>query len=272
MTEADFIRIDGDNKLFIRDWGFGPPVLFMAGWALPSDLWGQVMVLLAERGYRTLAYDRRGHGQSTDRGGVGYDVLADDLAHVLESRDLRDCTIVAHSGAAGEVIRYATRHGIARLKQVFFVGAQGPCVLERPDNPDGISVAAFEDVMGRLKDDLPRWLDENIDGFIPGRSRVEFHWVADMVLRCSRPAIVDFQRVVAEADLRDEARRFNAPLTIIHGDADVSCPIAQTGKKYAAMVPGADLIIYEGAAHGLMITHASRLAEDIAAGLERRDP
>ena len=38
-----------------------------------------------------------------------------------------------------------------------------------------------------------------------------------------------------------------------------------TGRRFAALVSGARLILYEGATHGLMITHPGRLAADIAA-------
>jgi pimeloyl-ACP methyl ester carboxylesterase len=79
--------------------------------------------------------------------------------------------------------------------------------------------------------------------------------------------VVDLQKVIAEADLRAEAQALNVPLTIIHGDVDKSCPIDLTGRRYAALVPGAEFITYQGAAHGLVITHAARLVEDIATRL-----
>ena len=96
------------------------------------------MILVGEHGFRTVAFDRRGHGQSSDLGVVNYDCLADDLAAIIETCDLQDCTLVAHSGAAGEAIRYVSRHGSARVKRIVFVGAQGPCVLQRTDNPNGV--------------------------------------------------------------------------------------------------------------------------------------
>ena len=44
------------------------------------------MAALAEQGFRCVAYDRRGHGRSSDPGrGYDFDTLADDLAAVLDS-------------------------------------------------------------------------------------------------------------------------------------------------------------------------------------------
>jgi non-heme chloroperoxidase len=38
-----------------------------------------------------------------------------------------------------------------------------------------------------------------------------------------------------------------------------------TGKRVAALIPGSVLTVYEGAPHGLAITHRVRLAGDILA-------
>ena len=101
-----FIEIDGGHKLHVRDWGSGPTILLMAGWAMDSRLWSETMTTLNDAGFRTVAYDRRGHGRSTDPGVVDYDMLADDLAKVINSLHLKEVTLVAHSGAGGETIRY----------------------------------------------------------------------------------------------------------------------------------------------------------------------
>jgi pimeloyl-ACP methyl ester carboxylesterase len=267
MIEQEFVKTPDGHALFVRDWGSGPPIVLLAGWAMPSDLWGPVMVMLGEKGFRTIAYDRRGHGRSSDPGVVDYDCLADDLAVVLDARDLHRCTVVAHSGAAGEVIRYVTRHGSARLNRIVFVGAQGPCLLQGEDNPHGIPRENFEALLQQLKIDLPGWIDDNIEAFVPGASAGTRTWVTEMILGCSRRVAIDLQRTIAEADLRIETQRLALPVTVIHGELDASCPIDTTGRRYAELIDGAQYIEYQGAAHGLMLTHARRLVDDIAAPL-----
>ena len=168
---------------------------------------------------------------------------------------------MAHSGAVGEVIRYVTRHGSARLDRIVLVGAQGPCLLQRADNPDGIPQDGFETLLQQLKEDLPRWIENNIEAFVPGASAGTRTWVSQMILGCSRRIAIDLQRTIAEADLRSEAQRLDLPVTVIHGDLDASCPIVMTGRRYAKLIAGAHYIEYEGAAHGLMLTHAQRLAK-----------
>ena len=259
-----FVEIGDGHRLFVRDWGAGPPVLLLAGWAMDSRIWAEVMVALNAQGARTIAYDRRGHGRSTDPGRIDYDCLADDLAAVLDALDLTEATLVCHSGAAGEAIRYVTRHGARRLRRIVFVGATGPKMMATADDPLGATAAMAAALQKQLSNDLAGWIDENVGPFAPGVSARMADWMGAMALDCSRRIAVDFQRVILAADLREEAASLPVPVTLVHGDQDVSAPIELTARRYAALIPDAELLIYEGAAHGLLVTHAQRLAADIA--------
>lgn len=257
-----FIPTQDGHALFIRDWGQGPPVVLLAGWAMDSRIWGETMLRLNDARARTIAYDRRGHGRSTDWAGYDYDALADDLAAVLDALDLTGVTLVTHSGAVGEAIRYVSRHGRARVKRLVLVGATGPRTLATPGE-DGVTREMLDALCAQLACDLSGWIDANIDPFAPrAPSRVN-DWMATMVLDCSRRAVVEFQRTIVEADLTAEAGALDLPVTIIHGDCDASAPIEASAQRYAALVPNAELVVYEGAAHGVMITHGARLASDI---------
>src|SRR3546814_4329474 len=61
-----FVPAKDGTSLFVRDWGAGRPVLFLAGWALPSDFWGYQMLALARQGYRAIAYDRRSEEHTSE--------------------------------------------------------------------------------------------------------------------------------------------------------------------------------------------------------------
>lgn len=258
MTPAFIPRGDG-HALFVRDWGEGPPVVLLAGWAMDGRIWGDTMLHLNAAGLRTIAYDRNGHGRSTDRPDYGYDALADDLAAVLETLDLEGVTLVAHSGAGGEAIRYLARHGRRRIARLILVGATGPRVVGN----SGITPAMVDALCAQLASDLSGWIDANIAPFAPGSSDRVNAWMAAMVLDCSRRAVVAFQRTIALSDLSAEAAALTLPVTLLHGDRDVSAPLDASGRVYAAIIPGAELIVYEGVAHGVMVTHAARLAGDI---------
>ena len=94
--------------------------MFSHGWPLSSDSWESQMLYLAERGYRCIAHDRRGHGRSSQPwSGNDMDTYADDLARVIETLDLEDITLVGFSTGGGEVAATSgatARSACARLR------------------------------------------------------------------------------------------------------------------------------------------------------------
>ena len=58
--------VPGDGvRLHARDWGGdGPPVILLHGLASNCRIWDGVAPLLAAAGFRTVAVDQRGHGES----------------------------------------------------------------------------------------------------------------------------------------------------------------------------------------------------------------
>lgn len=64
------------------------------------------------------------------------------------------------------------------------------------------------------------------------------------------------------ADLRPELAALALPTLVIHGDQDASVPIA-LGRETARLVRNSRLSVYEGAAHGVFVTHADRVNREL---------
>jgi pimeloyl-ACP methyl ester carboxylesterase len=256
------IRTRDGVGLFHRSLGAGPPVLFLASWSLPSDSWFGQMMAMRDGGLRAVAYDRRGHGRSEDPGrGFDYDTLADDLADVLGALDLTGVTLVAMSGAAGEAVRYLTRHGAGRIARLALVGPTTPLLVQRPDNPEGIPAENLATLRAELRRDFPLWLAQNARGFGgPDASDAMLDWVCRLAAGSSLPGLLEFHRSLTETDFRAELRALRLPMLVIQGDADATCPIQLTGRATAALVPDARLLEIPGAPHGLIVSDPERLA------------
>lgn len=263
---AQITAPDG-TRLFHRDWGDGKPMVFLIGWTLTSESWAYQAAELSDQGLRCISYDRRGHGRSDDPGrGYDLDTLADDLAAVIETLDLRDVTLVAHSFGALEATRYLSRHGSSRIAKVVYLAAAGPCLSQKADNPHGAPRAYFEHNWKLWRADFPKWVDDNAEPyFVPGTSEGIKAWTKAQMVECSLRATLDVGRTLAEADVRQELGQLRVPTLVIHGDKDASAPLDATGRRFAALVPGAVLKVYEGAPHGLYITHMDRLNADLLA-------
>ncbi|MBR7619470.1 alpha/beta hydrolase [Phenylobacterium sp. 20VBR1] len=255
------------TRLFHRDWGDGAPMVFMAGWTLTSEAWAYQAADLSDQGVRCIAYDRRGHGRSADPGrGYDIDTLADDLDSVLTALDLTGVTIVAHSMASGEITRYLTRHGQGRIARVVYLAPTTPFLTRTADNPQGAPAAYFEQARKTWKTDFPRWLDDNTDPFVTSQTSAGMKdWIKSIMLTCSMQALVECNKAMVGTDFRQELTRLAVPCLVIQGDKDMSAPLALTGRRTAELIPGAKLVVYEGAPHGLFITHMDRLNADLLA-------
>ena len=272
-AEPGLIHTDDGVKLFYRDWGRGKPVVLLSSWSLNSDSWAYQMLALTEHGYRCIAYDRRGHGRSSDPGtGFDFDRLADDLATLLDTLDLRDVTLVGHSMSCGEIIRYLSRHGSDRVSRTVLVGTVTPMLARADDNPDGIDPAVFEAFRSEwLMRDFPKWLEDNIRPFLTADSSADMMaWVKSMALQASMKALLDCHRATTSTDFRRELQEIAVPTLLVHGDLDVSSPLTITGRKTAELMPNAMLTVYEGAPHGLFLTHMDRFNRDLLAFLDAR--
>jgi non-heme chloroperoxidase len=261
------IRTTDGTTLFIRDWGHGRSLVFLAGWTLSSDAWAYQMTPLSRQGFRCVAIDRRAHGRSDDPGrGLDFDTLADDIETVLEALDLRDVCLVAHSFASGEAVRYLTRHGSGRVSRVLLLApAAIPFIRQTDDNPIGVPQSAIDAHLAGLENNFPGWIEaSSAPYFGDAASRPLIDWTANDMLRASLQATIELARILTQTDFRPELKRIDVPVLIVHGTADVSAPIEITGRPAAALIPGADLVEYEGAPHGLYFTHRHRLNAEIA--------
>jgi pimeloyl-ACP methyl ester carboxylesterase len=265
-----FIDARDGTRLFYRDWGTGSPIVFVAPWALNADWFEYQMTTLSAQGLRCVAYDRRGHGRSDEPGrGYDFDTLSDDLATVIERLDLARVTLVGHSMGAAEVARYLAKHKPTRVARVVLIAPISPFTLKTADNPGGVEPSVLETGRTALSRDRPGQIAQAATAFFGvhnGVSAAMLAWWTDMIVeRCSLKVMLDLHRVFTATDFRPDLRAITLPTLIVHGDKDTSTPLDASGRATAALISGSRLTVYEGAAHGLPITHAGRLNQDLLA-------
>ena len=256
LRRPSFIDTDDGASLFYTDWGTGKPVLFTHPWALSGEIWEYQLTALVDEGLRCVAYDRRGHGRSSDPGrGYDYDRLADDLAAVINQLDLRDVTLVGYSMGNGEAVRYLQRHGSTRIARLVMVSTVSPR-----------SESNFLPLVAALKQDRPAFFAKGVMAFTGGHPAVSpamTEWVVGQFMRASPKASIDCLRAISGGDLRADLRAVTVPTLVVHGDKDAVNPLDKTAQKVVELIAGSVLKVYEGAPHGLAITHRERLMQEI---------
>lgn len=272
---APYIGTKDGVQLYYKDWGpkDGQPIVFSHGWPLSSDSWDIQMMFFAERGFRVIAHDRRGHGRSSQPwDGHDMDHYADDLAAVVEALNLRNAVHVGFSTGGGEVARYIGRHGTRRVAKIALVSAVPPLMVKGPGNPDGVPIEAFDQSRAALRanrsqlfKDIPAgpFYGFNRPGAKPSQGLIDNWWLQGM--QGSHKATHDSIKAFSETDFREDLKKFDVPTLVVHGDDDQIVPIDVSGRRTAAAVKGAKLIVYAAAPHGLAETHADRLNADLLA-------
>ncbi|WP_166296048.1 alpha/beta fold hydrolase [Bradyrhizobium sp. 2S1] len=267
LAQPSRVTARDGTSLFVQDWGSGRPVLFLAAWTFNSSVWGSQIVALNAKGYRCVAPDRRGHGRS-DMPMTGYDLdtLTDDVADVIEQRDLRDVTLVAHSMGSIEAVNYLARHGADRIARLVLVAPTTPFLVQTEDNPDAIPRPMIDAQNAAIAQDFPKWMGENeATVFMPDTPEVTRAWIREMMLGVPLPVALACRKTISFADLRAAARGIDRPTLIVHGDKDASAPLELTGAKTAALIKSSRLSVYGGAPHALPLTHSARLVSDLLA-------
>ncbi|HCB57953.1 MAG TPA: alpha/beta hydrolase, partial [Arthrobacter bacterium] len=120
-----------DVELYYEDHGAGQPVVLIHGYPLDGSSWEKQTTALLDAGYRVITYDRRGFGKSSKTtSGYDYDAFAADLNALLNRLELNNAVLVGFSMGTGEVARYLSTYGSARVARAAFLGSLEPFLLK----------------------------------------------------------------------------------------------------------------------------------------------
>jgi len=270
----DTVTAHDGTIIHFTDWGHGTPVVFSHGWPLNGDSWENQMMFLADHGYRVIAHDRRGHGQSTKAWhGNDMNTYADDLGAVLDTLDITGATLVGHSTGGGEVARYIGRHGTNRVNKAVLVGAVTPQMVVSPANPDGVPLSVFDGIRDGVKNDRAQFfLDLSLPFFgfnRPGAKVSEGLRQTFLIqgLQCSLKSAYACVKQFSETDFTEDLKKMTIPTLVVHGDDDQIVPLATTARRAVELLPQGRLSVYAGAGHALPITHKDQLNAELLAFL-----
>ena len=96
--ETSFVERPDGTRIRVVSAGSGPTVVLAHGVYMSVIEWSVIWDMLLQRGYRVVAFDQRGHGQSTiGSDGISTQSMSEDYLAVLEHVDAHDAVLLAHS-------------------------------------------------------------------------------------------------------------------------------------------------------------------------------
>jgi len=263
------------TTIYYKDWGTGPVVTFSHGWPLNADAWDGQMLFLAQKGFRVVAHDRRGHGRSSQpSSGNDMNGYADDLGAVIEALDLKNATLVGHSTGGGEVARYIGRHGTKRVARAVLIAAVPPIMLKSAANPEGLPIEVFDAIRAGVAGDRSQFYKElavqfygaNRPGAKVSQGVLDQFWLWSM--QAGANGAYESVKAFSETDFTEDLEKIDVPTLVVHGEDDQIVPVKDSAKKSAKLIKGAKEIYYPGAPHGITATHQDQVNADLLAFLE----
>jgi non-heme chloroperoxidase len=275
---SNFITTRDGTRIFFKDWGpkTAQPIVFHHGWPLSSDDWDNQMLYFLEKGFRVVAFDRRGHGRS-DQTDIGNDMdtYAADTAELAKALDLNNAVHVGHSTGGGVVTRYAAKAAEGRLAKAVLIGAVPPIMVASASNPDGVPMDVFDGFRKALIDNRAEFFRGIPAGPFYGFNRpgaevsqglIDNWWRQGM--NGGAKAHYDSIEGFSETDFTEDLKAIRQPVLVLHGEDDQIVPIANSAHKAIKLLPNGTLKTYPDLSHGLFATHPDLINADILAFIQ----
>ena len=257
IDATELIESHDGGLLYTISRGEGTPIVFAHGVTLSSRVWAKQFDSIPDAGFRAVAFDSRGHGESTiGESGHSVDNLADDVRSVLEALDLRDVILVGHSMGGMAVQAFVIRHPDIARERVRGLVLQSTAARNLVS--DARRVRGLAERATSFAPDLGALMRQRNLGFLlarigfgndPHASHVEA--TRQMLGACSQETIRDAGKALLALDLTGGLPSIKLPTLVLVGTADALTP-PRDSRQIAELIPGARLIEFKGAGHMLM--------------------
>lgn len=230
------------------------PLLMIQGLGADKHLWDLQRYVFATR-YRVIAHDNRGAGRSDKPfGAYSLEQMASDAIAVLDHAGVETAHVVGASmgGAISQVLAILYPD---RIRSLSLVCTSCSNHQWRRDLLSSWADIAQDQGMGAMTSQAARWV---IGPRSLRRMWPAFGWLGPIATSRPSHGFTAQVKAILDADdtLRDHLGSISVPTAVIVGNQDVLTPRGDS-EELAELIPTAELSVLSGAAHGLMIEHAT---------------
>jgi pimeloyl-ACP methyl ester carboxylesterase len=269
--------------LSFQQWGIAeasPTVVLVHGLGSSSHIWDLVGPLLGTRGFRVVALDQRGHGES-DQPDSGYDFrsIVEDLAGFIDALALKPPLIlVGHSWGASVVLNFAVAYPDRSAGIALVDGGTGSPgerwsweeteTRLRPPDLDGMK---WTDLYERMSRSNGAYTDPRVESV--GRSL--FHVTADgyVTRRFRIPNHMQVVRALWEQRPDELLPLVRCPILLLParqsaGASDISDSKVAGITRALDLQPNARVRWFDNTVHDVPLQRPDELAEELGAFIE----
>ncbi|MFO0872890.1 MAG: alpha/beta hydrolase [Phycisphaerales bacterium] len=235
--------------------GRGDPLLLIAGFGCDRTIWSFVRPALAER-FRVITFDNRGMGRSSG-GDAPFSIrdLADDAAALLDAIGLDGASPTVHVAGHSMGGLIAQELALARPRQVrsLMLLSCGTRIDER-----GRTIISSWGELARLVEPATAvrlaapWIYTRAFFARPGALDGLIRSVVESPFPPTPEALLHQSRAVCACDIGDRAGAIGSPTLVLVGRDDLLSTLAQS-EALARTIEGAELVVLDGTAHGLLV-------------------
>src|ERR1044071_3339333 len=256
-------------ELYYEIEGDGEPVVLIPGFAAGRWIWFKQIADLS-RNFRVIIFDPRGVASSDKpEGPQTITLLADDLAHLLETIGIASAHIVGASFGGFVAQEFALKFPAMTRKLVLCCTSFGGPnhVVPAPETLQALASTKGLNSKERMRANLllaftPEYVQSQVD---------EVDHIVHLRATNEVPEHIYMSQLQAAMSFNTESRlaEIKSPTLVLSGDADIIVPV-QNSRNLAAKIPGAQLQIIEGGSHTFFIEQDQDFNQRLSAFLKLR--
>lgn len=245
MPTAD---VDGVPIRYEDSGGDGPAVLFCHGFLMDRTMFEPQVEALAPD-FRCLRFDARGFGGTPADGSFDYWDLADDAVGLLDHLAVGSAVLVGMSQGGFLALRAALRHP-DRVHGLVLIDTDA--AVDDPGTKEGYREMFRTWFEHGPVDELVETVADLILGEDPQLRRTWIEkWREIPPERLRHPSAC----LLGRGDVSDRLDEITCPALVIHGEEDVSIPMARAEALDAGLPNCAGIVRVPGAAHAPNLSH-----------------